>query len=167
MLNKYFSQCCLLLFPDSEGSVDSAFSALHNVSAGLDLEKRVYTHHPQTAEYWRNKGYQVSISETSNAGGEYLPAFRKAFEDMFRKVILLRSSPDGLETRHLEEAFLSLRILEFTLGPAKEGGIYLLGMNRFEPGFLEEEITGEPFSYKTLQRRAGALKAAMYKSPVL
>jgi glycosyltransferase A (GT-A) superfamily protein (DUF2064 family) len=168
MLNQYLKQCCLLIMPGKETeSGEKAFSAIHRASADLLIEKIVFTDDAETGNFWRDKDYKVSETNGASAEEFLISAFREAFDDHFRKVIMLTAAPEGLEAKHLEEAFLSLRILDFTLGPTKEGDIYLLGMNRFAPEFLTAAQSSEPFRYKSFQRRAGELKAALYKSAVM
>lgn len=148
-------------------SNESSFSAIHRASADLVIEKRVLVNDTETGKLWSGNGYRVSENKIDTSEEFLISSFREAFDDMFRKVILLTAAPEGLQAKLLEEAFLSLRILDFTLGPTREGGIYLLGMNRYSPEFLSAGQAPESFRYKTFQRRAGELKAALYKSAVL
>jgi hypothetical protein len=93
-------------------------------------------------------------------------AFRKAFDAGKRKVGGLFSIPNGLETKHLEEAFLSLRILDVCIGPDQQGGIYFLGMNAFATEHFPNEWQ-EARVAKLHIRRLGDHKKILYRLPAL
>ncbi|MBK7887379.1 MAG: hypothetical protein IPJ86_08755 [Bacteroidetes bacterium] len=54
-------------------------------------------------------------------------AYRRGFEDGYRKVAGIFSFPPALEKKHLEEAFKSIRPLDCCVGADTAGGIYFLG----------------------------------------
>ena len=73
------------------------------------------------------------------------------------RVVLIGSDCPPLQERHLEEAFTVLRTSPAVLGPALDGGYYLVGLSREIPGVFE----GIPWSTpavldKTLERLAEA-----------
>jgi rSAM/selenodomain-associated transferase 1 len=51
-------------------------------------------------------------------------------------MVLAADSP-GLPVSHLEQARVALESCDAVLGPARDGGFYLLGLRRFEFGLLE------------------------------
>jgi len=57
-------------------------------------------------------------------------AFLKAFQNGCRRVILIGTDIPGLEPCHLEQAFDSLIWHDLVLGPSKDGGYWLIGLNR-------------------------------------
>ena len=164
MLNNYLRQCYLLIVPE-EQSATAAFSAIHTVTAGLIVAKRVLTSSHQTFETWKKNEYATEIIRDCSRTELWTKSFEAAFEEGFRKVILLTDAPAGLTQQHLEEAFLSLRILEACMGPGKDGGLYLIGMNAFLPEILINSGLDAKPAWKTFQRAVGMEKAAMYKLP--
>jgi glycosyltransferase A (GT-A) superfamily protein (DUF2064 family) len=165
MLSAYLQQCCLLIVPD-EQSITASFSNIHTATAGLAIHKKVFTGSTRTFETWNKNYYTAQLFANSNLRELWLKAFEAAFEEGFRKVILLTTAPKGLTQDHLQEAFLSLRILEVCMGPGKDGNLYLAGMNTFNPEILINSILDEKPTWKAFQRAVGAQKAAMYKLPV-
>lgn len=165
MLNQYLKQCCLVLNPADASP--ALVSAMHTVTAGLELHKMVFTHSEKIADYWRKLDYTVSSIPAATHHAIWQQAFSAAFDAGYRKVILLHAAPAGFMQKHLEEAFLSLRILEVCMGPLKDGGLYLTGLNQFRPELLENNLRETLPLWKTLQRSAGSVKAAMYKTPLL
>lgn len=166
MLSTYLQQCCLLIVPD-EHSATASFSAIHTTTAGLSIHKKVFTGSTSTFETWSKNDYSTKVFPESNLRELWLKAFETAFEEGFRKVILLTTAPKGLTQQHLQEAFLSLRILEVCMGPGKDGSLYLAGMNTFTPEILINSILDEKPTWKAFQRAVGAQKAAMYKLPLV
>jgi glycosyltransferase A (GT-A) superfamily protein (DUF2064 family) len=166
MLSEYLKQCLLIIQPEKVVGKDF-FNDLHAVTAGLMVEKKVISTDSEVVELWKSKDYNSKHLNAEYDSALWDKVFKAAFDDGWRKVILLRSAPEGLTEKHLEEAFLSIRILELCLGPAKNGGIYLLGMPQYRPELLKNSILEKEPTWKVLQRTAGDEKAAMYKLPLL
>lgn len=81
--------------------------------------------------------YQVETQSGFDLGSKMQNAFQNLFDKGFEKVILIGTDCGELESRHLEEAYELLESHEAVLGPAKDGGYYLVGMRRQIPGFFE------------------------------
>ncbi|UYZ60488.1 TIGR04282 family arsenosugar biosynthesis glycosyltransferase [Hymenobacter latericus] len=60
-------------------------------------------------------------------------AFTQAFAAGAGRVVIIGTDCPGLQTRHLQEAFALLHTHEVVLGPAHDGGYYLLGMRQLRP----------------------------------
>jgi rSAM/selenodomain-associated transferase 1 len=67
-------------------------------------------------------------------------AFAENFELGIEKVILIGTDCPSLEGKHIIQAFEALDQSDLVLGPAKDGGYYLIGMKR-RADFLFEGIT--------------------------
>jgi rSAM/selenodomain-associated transferase 1 len=77
-------------------------------------------------------------------GGDLGERMRNAFvahlESGMEKVVLIGTDCPSLEGTHLVQAFEALEHSELVLGPARDGGYYLIGMKR-RADFLFEGIT--------------------------
>lgn len=73
-------------------------------------------------------------------------AFSIPFKNEFKKVVIIGADCAELTTAHLSEAFEQLDSHDFVIGPAKDGGYYLLGMKRWNRWILESK----PWSTKKL-----------------
>jgi len=82
-------------------------------------------------------------------------------------VILLKADCPAISTAILEEAFLALKIIEFSIGLNDRGGYYQLGMNQFEPEILRHADWTAPDIGKKIIRSIGDLKMALYKTKML
>ncbi|MEK0441085.1 MAG: hypothetical protein RL403_63 [Bacteroidota bacterium] len=66
-------------------------------------------------------------------------AFAGCFESGMQKVVLIGTDCPSLEGKHIIQAFEALDQSDLVLGPAKDGGYYLIGMKR-RSDFLFEGI---------------------------
>jgi uncharacterized protein len=81
--------------------------------------------------------YQFEIQSGFDLGSKMRNAFQGLLDKGFENVILIGTDCGELEPRHIEEAFELLESHEAVLGPAKDGGYYLVGMKRQIPDFFE------------------------------
>ena len=66
-------------------------------------------------------------------------AFAEAFAQGKERVIIIGSDCLELETYMIKEAFAVLESNDVVLGPAKDGGYYLIGMTAFLPTLFEDK----------------------------
>lgn len=63
-------------------------------------------------------------------GERMLNAINWLFDKGFKRVILIGADSPDLPVRFIEEAFLILNNYELVIGPAEDGGYYLIGMSK-------------------------------------
>jgi rSAM/selenodomain-associated transferase 1 len=78
---------------------------------------------------------QVVPQGSGNLGCRMHSQLRRCFAAGTEQVVLIGTDLPGLEPGDLEEAFLQLNQAPLVLGPALDGGYWLIGFNR--AGFLE------------------------------
>jgi rSAM/selenodomain-associated transferase 1 len=66
-------------------------------------------------------------------GSRLIAAFRHHFQAGARRVILMGSDCPGVDVPLVSKAFGSLKEHDLVLGPAQDGGYYLIGLQRPEP----------------------------------
>ena len=91
-------------------------------------------------------------------------AVGKAFADECRRVIVIGTDCPQLQACHLQEAFTSLSEADMAIGPAFDGGYYLIGMRESLPSLFENIHWGsETVFEETLQivRRIGKQKTLL------
>jgi rSAM/selenodomain-associated transferase 1 len=81
--------------------------------------------------------FKFEIQAGFDLGSKMQNAFQNLFDKGFENIILIGTDCAELEPRHIEEAFELLESHEAVLGPAKDGGYYLVGLKRQIPGFFE------------------------------
>ena len=82
---------------------------------------------------WNKSGYIKRMQRGRGIGEIILNAFETVFSMGYSKVVLISSDSIETETSHLVQAFDNLDSYDIVIGPAQEGGYYLLGMKRMHP----------------------------------
>lgn len=71
-------------------------------------------------------------------GDKMLAAFNFSFSKGAQRVVVVGSDCPELSADILSQAFTSLSECDLTVGPALDGGYYLLGMNRLQPSLFRD-----------------------------
>jgi rSAM/selenodomain-associated transferase 1 len=74
--------------------------------------------------------YGHMVQEGANLGGRMEWAFKKVFEQGQKKVVIIGSDCLELEATLIMQAFDELERHDVVLGPANDGGYYLLGLTK-------------------------------------
>ena len=80
---------------------------------------------------WPETDFKKFVQQGDDLGLRMFNAFEKAFLNS-QKVIIIGSDCMELTPDIIEKAFLELNNHDFVIGPAKDGGYYLLGMKVIE-----------------------------------
>jgi rSAM/selenodomain-associated transferase 1 len=80
------------------------------------------------------------VQDGQDLGERMAHAFARSFESGMEKVVLIGTDCPTLQSHHLHEAFEALTHSDLVLGPATDGGYYLIGMKR-RADYLFEGIT--------------------------
>jgi hypothetical protein len=70
------------------------------------------------------------VQEGHDLGERMANAFARSFESGMEKVVLIGTDCPTLQSQHLNQAFEALTNSDLVLGPATDGGYYLIGMKR-------------------------------------
>lgn len=94
---------------------------------------------------------QVKFSKTLQVAGDLGAKMRAAFEEAFEagmtRVVIIGSDCYELTSGQLQEAFEALRSSDVVLGPAHDGGYYLLGLSQMIPQVFEDKPWSQPELY--------------------
>ncbi|MGN8225701.1 TIGR04282 family arsenosugar biosynthesis glycosyltransferase [Gracilimonas sp. BCB1] len=105
-------------------------------------------------DIWEEGDFEKRLQSGDNLGAKMSNAFRKSFtEESFQKVVIIGSDCAELTSGIIQQAFQKLEDHEFVIGPAEDGGYYLLGMRNYHPEVFEEIewSTGSVFQ-KTIEK---------------
>lgn len=86
---------------------------------------------------WPSEQFEKHLQPSGDLGERMAAAFQQAFKDGHRQVLIVGSDCLDLRKHHLESAFSTFHEHDFVLGPANDGGYYLLGMNQYSPNVFE------------------------------
>lgn len=79
---------------------------------------------------WQQSGYFLQIQQGNNLGERMFNAFEFAFQDGYKRVVLIGSDCFELTDEIIGAAFMQLQYADVVIGPAKDGGYYLIGLNK-------------------------------------
>ena len=105
--------------------VQMTYSALAEVPASIWTYFSDFI--PETVNFPIAKSF---AQEGQDLGERMAGAFARSFELGMDKVVLIGTDCPTLQSQHLNEAFEALTDSDLVLGPATDGGYYLIGMKR-------------------------------------
>ncbi|WP_139922564.1 TIGR04282 family arsenosugar biosynthesis glycosyltransferase [Hymenobacter sp. DG01] len=84
-------------------------------------------------------GYEQQPQPPGDLGQKMQAAFAQSFACGARAVVIIGTDCPGLTTAHLSDAFRALETHDVVVGPATDGGYYLLGMKQLWPDLFERK----------------------------
>mgnify|MGYP006160412147 CR=1 FL=1 len=93
-------------------------------------------------DIWSKDIYQKHQQFGEDLGIRMLNAFKKSFGDGYEKVLIIGSDLYDLTSENIEKAFTDLENNDVVLGPAEDGGYYLLGMNSLHSKIFKNKNWG-------------------------
>ena len=86
---------------------------------------------------WPNDFFHKKLQPKGDLGTRITTAFEDVFETN-QPVLIVGSDCASLTSEILAEAINALKENDFVIGPAEDGGYYLIGMNEFSPLVFED-----------------------------
>ena len=117
----------------------------HTVSATKDLGFTREVHYSEEIQHndiWDEDIYIKKQQIQGDLGEKMEHAFLSGFKNGYKNIIIIGSDLYDLNQEDIEEAFKALETFEYVLGPAEDGGYYLLGMNTFKPEIFKNKAWG-------------------------
>ncbi len=115
----------------------------HHITNQVSCHKAVYySDKIIEKDLWDVNSYLKYLQKGDDLGIRMLNAFKNSFETGYKKVIVIGSDLYDLTPQIIEEAFLSLNTNDFVIGPAKDGGYYLLGMKKLQTTIFKNKAWG-------------------------
>ncbi|GAB3224802.1 TIGR04282 family arsenosugar biosynthesis glycosyltransferase [Hymenobacter seoulensis] len=109
--------------------------------APLDVHKTVWLAEAgplaDCTEPWPD--YEQQPQPPGDLGAKMQAAFTHDFARQATAVVIIGTDCPGLTTAHVAEAFAALQTHDVVLGPALDGGYYLLGMKHLWPELFQQK----------------------------
>lgn len=101
-----------------------------DISIQVSSDREVYySVKIRSNDIWDSKNYQKNQQVGEDLGIRMQNAFKNGFDAGYKKVVIIGSDLYDLTSENIEKAFTELDNNDVVLGPAEDGGYYLLGMN--------------------------------------
>ncbi len=122
----------------------------HDVAESIYADKYIfYTDQVNENDLWNS--YHKLVQSDGDLGNKMKQAFQFVFKLGYTSVCIIGSDCLDLNTRIINQAFSTLKNNDVVLGPALDGGYYLLGMNNVEtPLFVNKEWSTDSVIKKTI-----------------
>lgn len=114
-----------------------------SITKKLYVNKQVhYSAKVRNNDLWDESVYTKKLQSGEDLGIKMNYAFQQGFEDGFNNIIIIGSDMYDMSQQDLEEAFLALQNHDYVIGPAKDGGYYLIGMKKLNPTLFRNKNWG-------------------------
>ena len=102
---------------------------------------------------WSNDEYQKALQQGGSVGERMDHAITEVLDQGYSKVVLIGTDIYGLTPDILEKAFDILDQKDVVIGPARDGGYYLIGMKKPYPELFDLEYWSTPNVFSETIRR--------------
>ena len=114
-----------------------------DVSSKVTADKAVYySVKVRYEDIWDENSYQKYQQVGEDLGIRMLHAFKNGFDVGYQKVLIIGSDLYDLTSEIIESAFVELDTNDVVIGPAEDGGYYLLGMNSLHTAIFKNKDWG-------------------------
>lgn len=113
------------------------------VALETDFDKRVlYSEEINTKDMWNNHLFQKKLQFGKDLGVRMYNAFKEGFQDGYKKIVIIGSDLIALESDDIQEAISKLDENDIVIGPAEDGGYYLLAMKAIPENIFSNKEWG-------------------------
>jgi len=114
-----------------------------HITQELPCDKHVYYSERIIPEdIWDNEIYVKKLQQGADLGQRMQDAFQSGFNEGYIKVVVIGSDMYDLDHQDIMNAFAKLDDNDAVLGPAEDGGYYLLGMKQLFPSVFQSKNWG-------------------------
>ncbi len=139
-----------------------------SVTDQLDVSKQVwYSRFIENGDIWSDCNYEKQLQKGENLGLRMQHAFKKAFADGYQNVVIIGSDCSALNPELIEQSFRELDNYQAFIGPASDGGYYLLGMSAFYPTLFEDKPWSTSSVFEETTRQFEEMNISYKQLPVL
>ncbi len=112
-----------------------------NITQPVECEKFVYfsSFIPVSDMIWANDDFQQRLQQGEDLGSRMSNAFSEVFEEGHERAVVIGSDCAELNEAIIRRAYHELEDSDIVIGPATDGGYYLLGMNEYHPELFENK----------------------------
>ncbi|MBL7858026.1 MAG: TIGR04282 family arsenosugar biosynthesis glycosyltransferase [Cyclobacteriaceae bacterium] len=112
-----------------------------SITENLTPDKIVYySDFVDREDAWNNSIYRKSLQQGKDLGEKMFRAFQAGFEKGYESICIIGTDCLELNTSSIESAFQALSKYDCVIGPARDGGYYLLGCTNLHPEFFTQKL---------------------------
>ncbi|WP_034885980.1 TIGR04282 family arsenosugar biosynthesis glycosyltransferase [Gillisia sp. JM1] len=117
----------------------------HTVSITKDLpitKEVYYSEQIHENDIWDTSIYNKKQQAGQGLGERMEHAFETGFKNGYSNIIIIGSDMYDITSEEINQAFEKLNDHDFVIGPAEDGGYYLLGMSKLKPALFANKEWG-------------------------
>lgn len=100
------------------------------VTSPLKIDKQVwYSEEIWENDIWSNGNFTKHLQQKDDLGERMQYAFEQGFQKGYKHIIIIGSDLYDITTKEIENAIFKLETNDVVIGPATDGGFYLLGLS--------------------------------------
>lgn len=115
----------------------------HTLQISINIQVNRLLYYDQQIDHqdqWPEKHFQKAVQQGGDLGERMFNAIQQAFQQGNQHVVIIGSDCPGLSTALISKAFRQLQNHDFVLGPATDGGYYLLAMKYPERTLFQNKV---------------------------
>lgn len=137
------------------------------ITCTLSCDKYVfYASDVHADDLWR-EGFTKNMQSGADLGERMKAAFAALFAKDYQRLVLIGSDCLDLTTPVIQNAFDALRQVEVVVGPAADGGYYLIGMRNNVKDIFDGVDWSTEAVFRQTMEKLEHLNLAIYLLPVL
>lgn len=111
------------------------------ITKNLTIDKVIYySKFVDTEDVWPNTTFQKKLQNGNDLGEKMNNAFVEGFQSGYERVCIIGTDCFELSRDIIKQAFDQLHTNDAVIGPAKDGGYYLLGMKKHMPELFRNKM---------------------------
>jgi rSAM/selenodomain-associated transferase 1 len=115
----------------------------NKITLDLSVDKAVfYSEEIEQGDLWDGNAYQKQLQSQGDLGDRLKSAFEWGFQAGYGKICVIGSDCYELTPDIIMESFRELKTYDAVLGPARDGGYYLLGLKALQPEYFQDKSWG-------------------------
>ena len=113
------------------------------ITKNLDFDKQVYySEEIWEDDVWNSKIFIKKLQKGIDLGERMSNAFKDGFKKGYKKICVIGSDMYDLSEEDIKLAFEKLNTSDYVIGPAEDGGYYLLGMTSIYDNVFRDKAWG-------------------------
>lgn len=150
-----------------EALLHDSCELLRKAAAAVGASGRLYLDEGTTGKLHAPEGCELRLQVGADLGERLRRAFEAELEPGPQRLVVIGSDSPHLPVAWLLRAFADLERQDLVIGPARDGGYYLLGAGRVHPFLFEEVPWGTAQVYRETVRRARRAGLGIASLPAL
>ncbi len=118
------------------------------------------------AREWLGTGWQLQPQVGATLGERLRDATERAFAQGAQQVVVIGIDSPWLQASDIEQAFIALQQADVVVGPAADGGYYLIGLSQPAPSLFAGVSWSSSAVYAQTQQNAHALRLTLKALPL-